>query len=75
MNVEEFVEFQKELVLAPDTVIKKEYMREALTIIEAQRDALRQISKFDAYHREWPEDAYVNAPPEEIARAALGMEV
>jgi len=75
MKVDEFVDHCKAMLTWPEARLERVDIERALTIIEAQRDALRQISKFDAYHREWPEDAYVNAPPEEIARAALGMEV
>ena len=49
-------------------------VRRVVSIKEKQREALTQISKFDAYHQEWPADSYVNAPPADIARAALEEE-
>ena len=38
------------------------------------KEALEKIAQFNSYHQEWPEDIYVNAPPEEVAQEALHRE-
>lgn len=35
------------------------------------REALERISRYDSYHQEWPNDIYINAPPEELALFTL----
>jgi hypothetical protein len=43
-------------------------LKEKLKVME---DALERISRYDSYHQEWPNDIFINAPPEELATFAL----
>lgn len=73
MRVGEFVEFQEELLLAPDTVIKKDYMRRAITLIKRNQKALREIASVGILTPE--EDTQRTARMRAIAQKELDREV
>ena len=35
------------------------------------RKALERIADYDSYHNEWPNEIWINAPPEELAKVIL----
>ncbi len=39
--------------------------------VERYRTGLNRIGRYDSYHQEWPNDIYINAPPEELATIIL----
>ena len=43
MNDHEFIEFMKELLLAPDTVIKKAHMERAVSMISALDNRIKEL--------------------------------
>jgi hypothetical protein len=43
MNDHEFIDFMKELILAPDSVIKKAHMERAVSIIKALNNRVKEL--------------------------------
>ena len=58
-------------------VLRREWRRltaenkQRAKVIARYREALERISRYDSYHQEWPNDIYINAPPEELATFVL----
>ena len=44
---------------------------EAAKTQDRYKNALERISQYDSYHQEWPNEIYINAPPEELASTVL----
>ncbi|MBE3145096.1 MAG: hypothetical protein IMZ61_14435 [Planctomycetes bacterium] len=66
MNDREFIEFVKELLRAPDTVIKKAHMERMLSILAALEKGLRNV-----LYQGHNEDCLFCGFKDKIAQAAL----
>ena len=67
MKTDEFIEHMKEIILAPDAIIRKADMRKAIKIIETQRECINLIEKKIGYTKR----EYI----ERVAQQALEMEI